>query len=47
MMDNLLNCGTGGWLMLAGGIVTYGVLILAGAALVKHLFSSGQGTVAG
>ena len=37
-MDSVLNCGADGWLMIAAGIVTYGVLALAGAALVKYLF---------
>ena len=40
MTDTLLNCGANGWLMIAGGVVTYGVLALAGAALVRHLFFS-------
>ena len=40
MMESVLNCGANGWLMTAGGIVTYGVLILAGAALIKYLFSA-------
>ena len=38
-MDSLLNCGTGGWLMIAGGALSYGVLVLAGAALIKYLIS--------
>jgi hypothetical protein len=37
-MENLANCGHGGWLMIAGVVLTYGVLALAAAALVKHLF---------
>ena len=37
-MDNILNCG--GWFMVAAGLATAGVLVLAGAALVKYLFSS-------
>lgn len=36
MMDSALNCS--GWLMAVAGIATYGVLALAGAALVKYLF---------
>jgi hypothetical protein len=40
MMDSVLNCGTGGWLMIASGVISYGVLLLAGAALVKYLFSA-------
>jgi hypothetical protein len=46
-MDSVVNCGAGGWLMLAGSVVIYGVLILAGAALIKHLFSTNQSIVAG
>jgi hypothetical protein len=37
-MDSILDCGTNGWLMIAAGVVTYGVLALAGAALIKYLF---------
>jgi hypothetical protein len=37
-MDSVLNCGTGIWFMTAAGIATYGVLALAGAALIKYLF---------
>ena len=36
-MDSVLNCGTGGWFMIAAGVATYGVLALAGAALIKSL----------
>jgi hypothetical protein len=39
MMESVLNCGANTWLMIAGGIVTYGVLILAGVALIKYVFS--------
>ncbi len=35
MMNGMMNCG---WLMITGGVVVYGVLILAGAALIKYLF---------
>ena len=38
MLDNVLNCSAGGWLMLAGSVVIYGVLALAAAVLIKHLF---------
>ena len=47
MIDNLLNCGTGGWLMIAGGVATYGVLLLAGAGLIKYLFSAHRSSAAG
>ena len=42
-MDSVLNCGSGGWLMVVSAIAIYGVLALAGAALVKHLFFAGRG----
>lgn len=35
MMNMMQGCG--GWLMAAGGIITYGSLILAGAASIKYL----------
>ena len=37
-MDSILNCGADSWLMIAAGIATYGLVALAGAALVKYLF---------
>lgn len=46
MMDSVLNCGTSGWLMVAGGALSYGVLLLAGAALIKYLFSGGRSQAA-
>jgi hypothetical protein len=36
-MDSLLVCGAGASLMIAAGVVTLGVLTLAGAALTKYL----------
>lgn len=42
-MDNVMNCGSHGWFMLASGLLISGVLVLAGAALVKFLFFSGRG----
>jgi hypothetical protein len=36
MMNMLQGCS--GWLMAAGGIVTFGALILVGGASVKYLF---------
>jgi hypothetical protein len=45
-MDSVLNCGTGGWFMIAAGIAAYGVLALAGAALVKYLFFTNRGSTA-
>jgi hypothetical protein len=44
MMTSMMNCGSHGWLMIAGGLATYGVLALAGAALVKYLFFAGSST---
>ncbi|HEX4571498.1 MAG TPA: hypothetical protein VH184_13795 [Dongiaceae bacterium] len=41
-MDSVLNCAAHGWLMAASGIAFYGVLALAGVALVKYLFSTGR-----
>lgn len=41
MMNSVLNCGAGGWFMIAAGIAWYGVLLLAAVALIKHL-SSGR-----
>lgn len=38
MMNSVLDCGSNGWLMIASGIAIYGLLALAGAALVKYLF---------
>jgi hypothetical protein len=37
-MDGVLNCSADGWLMTAGVVMIYGVLALAGAALIKQLF---------
>ena len=37
MMD-LMQGGCSGWLMAAGGAVTYGALILVGAASIKYPF---------
>ena len=43
MMNGMMNCG---WAMIAGGLVTFAVLGLAGAALVKYLFFAKRGTTA-
>ncbi len=40
----MMNCVSSGWHMMAGGLLTYGVLALAGAALVKYLFFAGSST---
>ena len=37
-MDGVLNCSGEGWLMITGVVMIYGVLALAGAALIKYLF---------
>jgi hypothetical protein len=44
MMNGLMECGSHGWLMIAGGALFYGVLALAGAALVKYIFFEGRRT---
>lgn len=36
MMNMMQGCS--GWLMAAGGFVTYGTLILVAAASIKYLF---------
>ncbi len=44
MMNGLMQCGSHGWLMIAGGFLTFGVLALAGSALIKYLFLDGRRT---
>jgi hypothetical protein len=46
MIDNV-TCGANAWFMLGAGVLTYGTLALAGAALVKYLFFSDRGHAAG
>ncbi|SDR61786.1 hypothetical protein SAMN05444161_0136 [Rhizobiales bacterium GAS191] len=46
-MDRVLNCAGNGWFMIAGTVVTYGVLALAGAALIKYLFFANRSSAAG
>ena len=46
MMNSMAECGSHGWLMIAGGVLFYGVLGLAGAALVKYLFFEGRARTA-
>ena len=46
-MIDTLTCGTNGWLMLAAGVLTYGVLVLAGVALIKYLFFGDRRQAAG
>jgi hypothetical protein len=46
MTDTFLNCGIGGWFMLASGVVTFGLLVLAGTALVKYIFFTDRSRVA-
>jgi hypothetical protein len=45
-MDSLLICGVGASLLIAAGVVTLGVLALAGAALTKYLFYGDHNTAA-
>jgi hypothetical protein len=40
MTNGMMNCG---WGMMAGGLVIFAVLGLAGAALVKYLFFANRG----
>jgi hypothetical protein len=42
-MSSVLSCGGDGWFMVASGIAFYGVLALAGAALVKYLLFADRG----
>jgi hypothetical protein len=46
-MIDALTCGANGWLMLTAGVLTYGTLALAGAALIKYLFFADRGHAAG
>jgi len=39
-----MNCAASGWGMMAGALLTYSVLALASAALVKYLFFAGDST---
>ena len=38
-METLLNCSASGWAMIAGAALIYGVLGLAGVALIKYLMT--------
>ncbi len=38
MLNTVLDCSSHAWPMIAGGALTFGVLALAGAALLKYLF---------
>jgi hypothetical protein len=40
----MMNCVSSGWHMMAGGLLNYGVLALAGTALVKYVFFAGSST---
>ena len=40
----MMNCVPSGWHMMAGALLTYSVLALASAALVKYLFFAGSST---
>ena len=42
-MESVLTCGADSWPMLAGAVLTFGVLALGGAPLIKHLFTGGPG----
>lgn len=47
MMTAMSECGSHGWLMLIGTALIYGVLGLAGAALIKYLFFTNRPRTAG
>ena len=38
----MMNCASSWWGMMAGALLTYSVLALAGVALVKYLFFAGS-----
>ena len=38
-MESVLTCGAHGWPIIAGAVLTFGVLALGGAALIKYLFT--------
>lgn len=40
-----MNCVSSGWLMIAGGLLSYTALALASAALIKYLFFAGRSTI--
>ena len=40
----MMNCVSSGWLMMAGGLLSYAALALASAVLVKYLFFAGSST---
>ncbi len=42
-MGSVLNCISGGWLMLAAGILLDGILIYAGIKLFRRFFSARRG----
>ena len=46
-MIDTLTCGSNGWLMLAVSVLTYGMLALAGGALIKYLFFADRRHAAG
>ena len=46
MIDTVTR-GANAWFMLAAGVLTYGALALAGAALVKYVFFAERGHAAG
>jgi hypothetical protein len=46
VINSALDCGFNGWLMVAGGVVTFSMLALAGAAFVKYLFFANRTTTA-
>ena len=46
MLNTVFDCSSHTWPMIAGGVLTFGVLALAGAALIKYLFFANRGRAA-
>lgn len=40
----MMNCASSGWHMMAGALLTYSVLAVASAVLVKYLFFADSNT---
>ena len=46
MLNTVLDCTYHAWPMIAAGVLTFGVLALGGAALIKYLFFANRGHAA-
>lgn len=42
MMQNTMDCGFGGWVMMGAGVLLLVLLGLGTAALIKYLFFTGR-----